>query len=644
MRAFPNLIGGVMKKFFVFLLSVCIILSSKKAEAGNQLFAEEAFLLTGTHLKSTAINQSFTGKDDLTGYPVSSNNRGAIFGAGISADVALFGEASLARVVLIDNIGDEYLIYEVYSLLADKNSFSISNASEETKLLNSVIPVSLRIELVGASFTLKDLSVAASVPYKRNEIKEYQQIIREEQERQKIDLLNTMIKKKGMEWTAGYNSLSSLTYAQKKMMFNKNGMLANLQGFEYHVSGVFELKSNKPVISIPTVRTMIDSFDWRERHGATDSQSPYYDGDSRGTGWDTEIKDQSDPQYCGSCWAHSTLASAEMLANLYYNQHIDMDLAEQDLMECSDACSYGNGCNGGSPSSASEWVVDEGVMEEEAFPYEASNDPECGDSINPIENLRFPDYISVRGSNASDDSLKRFIVHYGPLNVGISSMSHAMSMVGYKEQASSGETVWIFKNSHGINSGDNGYREFKPSSLSDFYLTAYTLPVISKIYDDSDIRCVDLDNDGYYNWGVGPKAATCPDGCNDTADCDDFRPDLGPMLEDGSCEEIPVDIQVQNLPGSEIVYNFNPNPFKRYTTINFNVLNDSKTVIRIYDLAGTVIRTFNVSHNQGALKQIVWDGTSERGELISNGMYICKIEMGNADTKISKSIKLFVSR
>lgn len=635
-----------MKRYSAYLLGACLILFPTITEAKNISFAEDAFLLNNTHLQTAVINQSFTAKDDLiTGYPVALSNHSAIFGAGIAADITLFGQASLARVVLIDNLGNEYLVYEVYSLIADNNSFSISNACEETKLLNSVTPVSLRVELLGASVTLRDISVAASVPYRRSEIAEYQQIIRDEQEKQKIALLNTMIKKKGMEWTAGPNALSSLTYAQKKMMFNKNGMLANLQGFEYHVSGVFEMRSNKPEISIPCVRTMIDSFDWRERHGADDPQSPYYDGDSRGTGWDTKIKDQSEPQYCGSCWAHSTLASAEMLCNLYYNQHIDIDLAEQYIMDCSDACSNGNGCNGGSPSRASRWVVEEGVMEEEAFPYVALNDPECGDSSdNPLENLRFPDYLNVRGSNATDDSLKRFIVHYGPLNVGISSMSHAMSMVGYKKQASSGETVWIFKNSHGLSSGTNGYREFKPSSLSDFNLTAYTLPPSSRIYDDEDIECLDLDNDGYYNWGVGPKPATCPDNIPDEGDCDDSRNDLGPMLDDGSCKEIQTDIQVKNLPVSEIVYHFNPNPFKRYTTINFNVLNDSKTDIRIYDLSGTVIRNFSVSHNIGGLQQIIWDGTTEKGELISNGMYICKIEMGNADTKISKSIKLYVSR
>ncbi len=627
----------------VYLFLVCIILASMKTEAGNLSFARDAFLLNSEYQKSAGINQSFTGKEDLEGYRVDVDGRRAIFGAGITARVTLFGEASLARVILIDNSGNEYLIYEVYSLIADEMSFFVNNACEETKVLNAVTPFQLRIELLGASVTLQKLTTLTNVPYPRNGIAAIQQTIREEQEKQKIDLLNESIKKKGMAWTAGHTSLSSLTYSQKKMMFQKDGMLANLQGFEYYIGGVFELNSNTPDLSVSTTQTMIDSFDWRNRHGANDPQSLYYDGDKLGGGWDTKIKDQSEPQYCGSCWAHSTLASAEMLANLYYNDHIDMDLAEQELMECSDACSYGKGCNGGSPSKASKWVVKYGIMEEDAFPYKASNSPVCGDSSdNPIENLRYEGTINISGSNASDDSLKQFLVHYGPLNVGIKSMSHAMSLVGYRKD-SNDKTVWVFKNSHGTNSGKNGYSSVKPKNLSDFYLSAFKLPVMSKLYDDDDIRCVDLDKDGYYNWGVGPKPETCPE-CPDEGDCDDSRNDLGPMLPDGSCQDISTDMKLKIEPNAEIIFHSNPNPFNRFTTINFYAVSNLKTIIRIYTMSGEMIKKFTPSHGQDGVQKIVWDGTNQKGALIGSGVYLCKIEFDNMNTASSKSFKLFVSR
>ncbi len=632
-----------MKRVWVQLFVVFVLTGGMGVEAGDISFAGDAFQLTGEHVHIADINRSFTAGNNLTGHVVAVDNGRAVFGAGITARVTLQGEASLARVVLVDDSGNEYLVYEVYSLTADKKSFFVNNVCEETKLLNAVTPVLLRIELLGAKMELQNLATVTTSPYPRNAIAKMRQTLRIEQEKQKIDLLNESIKKKGMEWTAGHTSLSMLTYAQKKMMFQKDDMLANLQGFEYYAGGVFTLNSNTPDISVSTTQTMIDSFDWRSRHGANDPNSPYYDGDKLGGGWDTEIKDQAYPQYCGSCWAHSTLAGAEMLANLYYNDHIDMDLSEQELMECSDACSFGKGCNGGSPSKASRWVVKHGVMEEDAFPYKASNSPVCGDSSdNPIENLRFPASINISGSSASEDSLKRFLIHYGPLNVGISSMSHAMSLVGFRKD-SNGKTVWIFKNSHGTSSGNNGYSSVKPSSLSDFYLSAYKLPVMSRIYDDGDIKCQDLDKDGYYNWGVGPKPDNCPD-CPDECDCDDSRNDLGPMLPDGSCEPITTDMKLKTKPSAEIVFHSGPNPFTRFTTINFYARGNNNTVIHIYDAAGTVIREFTVGQGQDGMQQIVWDGTTHTGEMIGSGVYLCKIEFSGTDRPASKSFKLFVSR
>ncbi len=50
------------------------------------------------------------------------------------------------------------------------------------------------------------------------------------------------------------------------------------------------------------------------------------------------------------------------------------------------------------------------------------------------------------------------------------------------------------------------------------------------LYDDSDIDCADNDGDGYYNWGIGPKPAHCPN-CPDEEDSDDSSPLIGPYNE-----------------------------------------------------------------------------------------------------------------
>ena len=89
-------------------------------------------------------------------------------------------------------------------------------------------------------------------------------------------------------------------------------------------------------------------------------------------------------------------------------------------------------------------------------------------------------------------------------------LSHAMTIVGYR---SSGTTFTIiYKNSWG-GIGDKGYMyKASPYGQSSWTVLICTTPasIKSRLYTDDSIRCLDMDRDGYYNWGIGPKAKTCP--------------------------------------------------------------------------------------------------------------------------------------
>ncbi|MCP4602818.1 MAG: hypothetical protein GY847_20260 [Proteobacteria bacterium] len=530
---------NLITRFFVFIIIATITATIQKTTAAPQPFIKDVFSLESEKLESIAIHKTFLGKDQLEGYSIDIEQGNTIFSAAVTAEVKLYNDASLARVILIDADHNEYLIYEVYSLLVDNYSVSVKNACEETKLLNSVTPISLRVELVDASVTIQKLSFLPSLPCAKNEIGIRNKQIKQQQNGEKIDLLNRQIKKKGMSWIAGKTSISLRSYSEKKRMFKRSDMLPNLQGYEYYKGGVFELKSNIPATTSNSTSAMIDSFDWRNRHGANDPNSPYYDGDEFGTGWATSVKAQGS---CNSCWAHAAAATAEFMVNLYYNQHIDLDLSEQYLVNCSDAPYVsGNGCFGGNPYKGIEYVVSHGIVEEACFPYERSEFRVCNEACSdPEEMLQFTDSHG-EFDPLTPDEFKKYIIEYGPLLGEIRSMWHDMNLVGYETDPDDGELIMIFKNSRGLDMGENGFSYFK-IALDDFVsIGAYIPPPISHNLTDDDIRCLDLDNDGYCNWGIGPKAATCPDDCPDEADCDDSRPDLGPMLENGSCEEIKAD-------------------------------------------------------------------------------------------------------
>jgi len=129
-----------------------------------------------------------------------------------------------------------------------------------------------------------------------------------------------------MNWTAGDNYIVALYYEQKRQMFGDG---YNLRGFDYYDGGVFEFLGHS---EYPKVNSnWVKHFDWRERHGANDSLSLYWDGDILGTGWLTSVKDQG--KY-GTCWAFSAVGLTEVMANLFANDHLDFDLSEQYLISC----------------------------------------------------------------------------------------------------------------------------------------------------------------------------------------------------------------------------------------------------------------------------------------------------------------------
>jgi hypothetical protein len=95
------------------------------------------------------------------------------------------------------------------------------------------------------------------------------------------------------------------------------------------------------------------------------------------------------------------------------------------------------------------------------------------------------------------------------------------------------------------------------------------------------------------------------------------------------------------------VYNY-PNPFAGKTTFTFqrNQDNPAEVRIKIYTVAGRLIREIESNYITDKFVRINWDGRDEDGDQIANGTYLYKIIVKNLDGSFSKSVlgKLAVIR
>lgn len=80
-----------------------------------------------------------------------------------------------------------------------------------------------------------------------------------------------------------------------------------------------------------------------------------------------------------------------------------------------------------------------------------------------------------------------------------------------------------------------------------------------------------------------------------------------------------------------------PNPFNESTTIAFEVIVTSETIVEVFDILGNKVTTLLNDTVIG--KQIVsWNGTSGKGNIVSKGIYFVSIQSGN-DRSIVKVIR-----
>lgn len=559
---------------------------------------------------------------------------------------------ALFRVVLTDKTGHEYLVAEYIGYLEAKKTINFKNQCIETILLDGIQADKLKVIISQARGHINSIEYSTDNDLT---VKQQAKLAKKMQHKNLADKYNDHNKAQQMIWLSDtLCNTANLSYMEKKSMFGNNSDYFMTDGIEYYSGGFFVVSDSETPLSskigINISPRYIPNFTWSNKHGRN---------------WNTPVKSQVKPTNNngnGGCWAFAAVAVAESFANLYYNQKIDLDLSEQQVISCSHG---GTNAYGGSPTVAAIYIVQNGLVDDTCFPFSNSDEPCDNQCANPYQ-FFMPEKFS-RNIPLTEDSIKHNLIHHGPLLASINNnfYNHAMSLVGYGKITESttvsyyydgqpsttvtvpanspliGRTYWIFKNSYGTTLNNDGYLyavfdDFSMlSSVSGYYSGVHSITG----YSDADIKCEDLDGDGYYNWGIGPKPAHCPN-CPDKRDADDFNPYIGGMDDYGYGVDLynnnpgsiflnPILIGPDTITcdGTYRLFNLNSN----YTNIAWQIVNNTMPSFMGYKLHHTT--------TQGCPMATFIQGKSFTTNLPYVGNATIKVSMYNSSTQQTKVIE-----
>ena len=475
---------------------------------------------------------------------------------------------SMARIILVDNYGTEYLVYEVNSLLTDTNRVSFENVGRETLWQDMIFASHLVVRLTNATVTMNtptlvtELLEQSSPAIKRARAMAQNDTI--------VNVLNRNLAARDIPWRAGATNLSEASYDVRRSVLGDDNPFHNI---EYYIGGYYVAPSFETTATPPADDGYVKEFDWRNRHGKN---------------WITPAKQQ----WRKDCWAFASIANGESYINLYYNNKLNIDLSEQQL---DSVVRWSTFAEGGHIDEAHKYMTQNELVTENCFPYRYIGGVDTVNGVdqnyvytpncdNPDTVFRFGSYYKLYRYRFNDFSdLKKELIKQ-PVAISINNWQHAMECVGYKTLCEGDTTYYYTPKSHTYHpdspfywnkenyiviSESSPYKNSTALSLKNSwwwyrtisyegwpmldsigvrymilpldlvsYIVGFSGQIYSTPFTDADIVCSDADNDGYYFWGIGDKPAHCPVWASNIPDGDDSNPMYGAMDEYGHLDSI----------------------------------------------------------------------------------------------------------
>jgi cathepsin X len=207
-----------------------------------------------------------------------------------------------------------------------------------------------------------------------------------------------------------------------------------------------------------------------------------------GTNFLTEIRNQHIPHYCGACWAFAAASSiADRIKIQRWGAWPEVLISPQSLLSCLQVPGFIQGCQGGEPIAAFEYISENGITDESCSVYQAkgwtnglnctaqSFCQNCLPGQGCFEPASFNKYYVTEYGPAHGETAMINALQEGPIACGICSttpffmnytggiysnndiceLNHDVSVVGYGVEH--GVKFWKVRNSWGTYWGEDGY-------------------------------------------------------------------------------------------------------------------------------------------------------------------------------------------
>ena len=81
----------------------------------------------------------------------------------------------------------------------------------------------------------------------------------------------------------------------------------------------------------------------------------------------------------------------------------------------------------------------------------------------------------------------------------------------------------------------------------------------------------------------------------------------------------------QTIPEKFVLYQNYPNPFNPVTTISFDLPATAKTVLKIFNILGQEIQSYQFQEMEAGHHSVIWDGRNKSGVVVSSGIYLYRL-------------------